>query len=294
MTFDFSAVSHTHGVPDLRTTLPQFLKAHGLKLNTDLGQHFLIDQSVLDAITEAAKIEPTDHVVEIGPGVGVLTKELLQRAAHITSIELDSRMIPLIEEYLKLTPIEDPVQTPYHGVSAPGQLTLIEGNALQEPMPTEPYKLVANIPYHITSPLFRHVFLQSPMLPTSVTFLMQREVAERIADTEDAGILTIIVGLFGKARLVRHVAPECFTPPPKVDSSVLHVDCYAEPLADSETLEEVFRLTKIAFSQKRKMLRNTLGAFQDVTERLKALGIEETRRPQTLSVQEWIALAQRG
>ncbi len=274
---------------DLRASLTGFLRDHGIRLNTDLGQHFLTDQAVLDAIVEAARIDQADHVVEIGPGIGVLTRELLRRAEHVTAIELDHRMVPLLEEYLDL----QPVQTPQRGVSAPARLTLIEGNALREPMPEEPYKLVANIPYHITSPLLRHVFLESSIPPASLTLLLQREVAERICDRRDRGLLTILVELFGTPRIMRHVPPEAFVPPPQVDSSVLHVDCFTEPVADRQTLEEVFRLTKIAFGQKRKMLRNTLGAFPDVAERLKALGIAETRRPQTLSTAEWIALARK-
>jgi 16S rRNA (adenine1518-N6/adenine1519-N6)-dimethyltransferase len=158
-------------------------------------------------------------------------------------------------------------------------------------MPQIPYKVVANIPYHITSPLLRHLFLESKRTPMSLTLLIQREVAEKICDAKDAGMLTILVALFGKPNLVTTVPPDSFLPPPKVDSAILHITCFTKPLAEPEIIDRIFRLTKIAFGQKRKMLRNTLGAFQGGMERLAGLGIAQDRRPQTLSIEEWIALA---
>ncbi|MEK7563159.1 MAG: 16S rRNA (adenine(1518)-N(6)/adenine(1519)-N(6))-dimethyltransferase RsmA [Patescibacteria group bacterium] len=271
-------------MPEVR----EFLRRNGIRLNTDLGQHFLIDEEVLRSIVEAAGIEPTDHVVEIGPGIGVLTAELLKRAAKVTAIELDERMIPLLRSFVtsSLSPASN------HSAIQPFKnLTIINGNALHVPLPKHPYRIVANIPYHITSPLLRHVFLESSVHPDSLTLLIQREVAEKICDDEDRGLLTILVGLFGKPRIIRNVPPGCFLPPPAVDSAVLQIDCFDAPLADLETIEEVFRMVKIGFGQKRKMLRNTFGPFPELMERLSSLGIDEKRRPQTLSVEEWIALA---
>ena len=152
-------------------------------------------------------------------------------------------------------------------------------------------KIVANIPYHITSPLLHHIFLESPATPTSLTLLIQREVAETICDAENAGILTILVGLFGTPRYVASISAEAFLPPPKVDSAVLHIDCFEAPLADRETIDHIFSLTKAAFGGKRKMLRNTLGQLPNGMEKLAEAGIDPTRRPQTLSVKEWITLA---
>ncbi|MDO8468896.1 MAG: 16S rRNA (adenine(1518)-N(6)/adenine(1519)-N(6))-dimethyltransferase RsmA [Candidatus Peribacter sp.] len=255
---------------------------HGLRLNTDLGQHFLLDASILERIVETANIQSTDTVVEIGPGVGVLTRELLKVAGSVMAIELDERMIPLLRKF-----IEESSQLTANS----SQLSVVQGNALHVSMPETPYKVVANIPYHITSPLLRHLFLESKKTPVGLTLLIQREVAERICDAKDAGMLTILVGLFGKPKIVARVPPDSFLPPPKVDSAVLHIECFEQPLADTEVIEQLFKLTKIAFGQKRKMLRNTLGAFQGGLERLAGLHIEPTRRPQTLSVEEWIALA---
>jgi 16S rRNA (adenine1518-N6/adenine1519-N6)-dimethyltransferase len=265
-------------MPDLSTTLRNFLSRHGVWLNTNLGQHFLIDETVLEKIMEAADIQSTDHVVEIGPGIGVLTKLLVEHAKTVTAIELDRGLIALLTEW----------------TGDPKNLEVINDNALSVAFPTTPYKIVANIPYHITSPLLRHAFLESSVTPTTLTLLIQREVAEKICDAEDAGMLTILVALFGTPRIVTKVPPGSFLPPPKVDSAVLHIECFTKSRTTPDVIEEIFRLTKLGFSQKRKMLRNTLGAFPEGMERLEALGIDPTRRPQTLTIDEWIALAERN
>lgn len=269
---------------DLDSRIRQFLSSHGIKLNTNLGQHFLRDETVLDAIMEGANITPDDHVVEIGPGIGVLTERLLEKAAKVTAIELDHRMIPLLHDFVR--PNQKPVTS--------NQLTIVQGNALHTPMPTAPYKVVANIPYHITSPLLRHVFLESPVHPSSLTLLMQREVAEKICDQRHRGLLTIVVELFGVPRLLLHVPPECFIPEPEVDSAVLQISCFDVPKADPETIEKILTLLKLAFGGKRKMLRNTLGSLPHGGELLKATNIDGTRRPETLTVDEWITVAKKS
>ncbi|MDD4319917.1 MAG: 16S rRNA (adenine(1518)-N(6)/adenine(1519)-N(6))-dimethyltransferase RsmA [Candidatus Peribacteraceae bacterium] len=270
----------------LREEVSAFLQRHGLRLNTDLGQHFLVDEDTLESIVQSAKLSASDTVVEIGPGIGVLTRELLHSGAQVTAIELDARLIPLLRSFLKQSS-----ESLDSLASLESRLHIIQGNALSVPMPSEPYKVTANIPYHITSPLLRHVFLESQTLPSSLTLLIQKEVARKICDKEDAGMLTVLVNLFGTPRYVVDVPADAFLPPPQVDSAVLHIDCFAAPLADPATIERVFSLTKLAFGQRRKMLRNTIGSLPEGMERLAEVQIEPTRRPQTLSVQEWIALA---
>lgn len=259
----------------LSAEISRVLAGHGIKLNTDLGQHFLTDQSVLEAILGAAGVQGGERILEIGPGLGVLTRELLKAGAQVTAIELDNRWIFPLKVF----------------TGAPRELTIIEGNALDVPFPDEPYKIVANIPYHITSPLLRHAFLESPRPPISATLLIQREVAERICDKKDGNLLRLAVSLFGEPRIVKHVPPGAFIPPPKVDSSVLHIACFPKPLVDGRVLEKVLGLSKIAFGQKRKMLRNTIGELPDGMDYLERADIAPTRRPQTLSTDEWIALA---
>jgi 16S rRNA (adenine1518-N6/adenine1519-N6)-dimethyltransferase len=261
----------------LRETIIGICEAQGLRLNTNLGQHFLADEDVLAKIVDAATITSEDTIVEIGPGLGILTKELASRAKKVIAVELDRRWIPLAKKYA--------------GAGATAELTFVNDNALNVPFPTTPYKMVANIPYHITSPLLRHAFLESPVPPVSLTLLIQREVAENICNPSDAGVLTIIVALFGKASMVTRVPPGCFVPPPKVDSAVIHIACHAQPLGTPEEIEKVIWLLKNAFAGKRKMISNTIGRLPEGGERMAKVGIEPTRRPQTLSVQEWLALA---
>lgn len=264
----------------LRERVCGLLRRRNTRLNTDLGQHFLVDKKALDTIVETAKIEPDDHIVEIGPGIGTLTGELLTHAKEVTSIELDARMIPLMKDFL-----------PPKSRRATKQFTVVHGNALQAHFPTTPYKIVANIPYHITSPLLRRAYLESPTAPTTMTLLIQREVAEKICDEHHAGILTIMVRLFGTSKLICTIPPEAFVPPPSVDSAVLHIRSHQKPLADRPAIDKILRLLKIAFSGKRKMLRNTLGNTENYMNLLKQCDIDATRRPETLTVEEWIRFA---
>lgn len=262
----------------LKDRVSGFCRAAGLRLNTDLGQHYLVDEDVLGSIVESGDLAEGELVVEVGPGIGVLTEELLKAGTRVRAIEYDARVIPLLSAFV-------------NAAAWDGKLDVIQGNALDVPFPDEPYKVVANIPYHITSPLLRHMFLESPRGPSIVSLLIQREVAERICDEEDRGLLTIVVSLFGTPSIVRHVPPSCFLPPPAVDSSVLRIACHDKPLADGATLDALLSLLKLGFGQKRKMLRNTLGSLPDGEALLASAGIDPTRRPQTLTTEEWIALA---
>lgn len=266
-------------MPSLSDTVRGALRLLGQRLNTDLGQHFLTDDGVLSDIISAANVRPGVRIVEIGAGLGILTRALLATGADVTAIEIDKRWIPFLTAYVAS---DD---------GALKRLRLIQGNALEFPFPNEPYAIVANIPYHITSPLLRHAFLESPRPPESLTLLIQREVAERICDTEDGNLLSLIVSLFGKPHQVRRVGASSFLPPPKVESAVLRIDCFATPRVDAATLDTVLHLAKHAFGQKRKMLRGSIGKLPGGAEKLHAVGIDPARRPQTLSTDEWIALA---
>lgn len=254
------------------------LKRNGVRLSKDFGQHFLVDETVLRSMTEAGNVKHGDTVVEIGAGIGVLTRELLARARQVIAIEVDSRFIPLLQEYVGLKNVDN------------GRLTLIRSNALKIDYPTEPYKIVANIPYHITSQLLKHAYLRTPRAPESITILIQKEVAEKICGQE-RGILTVLVELFGTATYVRSVPPGAFLPPPKVDSAIVHIRTHETPLADAATLDAVFRLTSAAFAGRRKMLRRTLGKFHQTAEWFQEASIDPERRPETLSVHEWVSLA---
>ncbi len=267
----------------LKDEVLEFLHFHGIRLNTDAGQHFLIDEWVLEEIIEVSKIQKSDHIWEVGPGIGILTRELLKRSNHVTSVELDPRFPLLIKAFLKTAePENEAMRT---------ALKIIQGNALDTKTPEEPYKVIANIPYHITSPLLRHCLLDAKLRPTSMTLLVQQEVAENICSGESDSILTVLVRLFGRPEIVCSVPPACFLPPPEVDSSVIHLSMYNEPLVGKEEQLKVLSLAKHAMSQRRKMLRKSIGNLPKGIEALKKVGIDETRRPQTMSIEEWIALS---
>jgi 16S rRNA (adenine1518-N6/adenine1519-N6)-dimethyltransferase len=264
------------------------LRSHALGLKTDWGQHFLTDPTVIRDLLKAGDVQPGDHILEIGAGIGVLTKALLQIGARVTAIEVDKRWAPLMEEYLAEIP-SPPQGGQGTGGGIPG-LRLILGNALKVPFPDGPYKIVANIPYLISGKLLRTTLLHRNR-PRSITILVQREVAEKVCDPEKGGMLSILVKLFGDPRVVRRVPPGAFLPPPKVESAILHIDCLPTPRADAKTADRVLELASHAFSKKRKMLRASLGKFHGAVERLSALGIAPERRPETLSIEEWIAVA---
>lgn len=265
----------------LEKDVRSLLGAHGLRLNKDLGQHYLIDQTILDRIVDASGMQKGEHIIEIGPGIGVLTNHILEENRTATAIELDARVIPLLQQYI----------TKKQGKEALDRLEICNENALDVAFPESPYRIVANIPYHITSPLLRHAFLESPVPPQSLTLLIQREVGEKICDPKNGSLLSMVVRLFGEPRYVCHVPPSCFLPPPKVESSVIHIDCYPEAKADAQTIDRMLKLLKAAFAQKRKMLSNSIGTMPGGKEWMEQANIAPTRRPQTLTLDEWIHLA---
>ncbi len=266
----------------LRDEVRSFLRRHKLRLNTDAGQHFLVDEEALADICAAANLQASDRIVEIGPGIGILTRELLGRVSQITAIEIDPRLIPLLHRFVEQTP-----SLKAHS----SKLTALHENALHTPMPAEAYKVVANIPYHITSPLLHHILLESDRTPVSLTLLIQREVAENICAPGSSGVLAVLVQLFGTPKLIRIVPRKSFLPPPEVDSAILHIDCSKSPVTDRKTAKQILGLAKMAFTQRRKMLSNSIGKTPGGMEALAMTGIQTTRRPETLTVGEWIALA---
>ena len=254
-----------------------FLSFHGIRLNTDLGQHFLLDQAILDQTIAAAELSPNDVVVEIGPGIGILTREILKTGAAVTAVEFDERLLPLLRAFCGFSP----------------KLTALQGNALHVPLTLDhPYKIVANIPYHITSPLLHRFFLEVPRLPSSMTLLIQKEVAETIYAETTESILTLLVRLFGTPRIVCSVPPSCFLPPPKVDSAVLHIANITSPFPDRTRVHAILKLAKHAMSNRRKMLRNTLGSLPDGMALLARAEIDPMRRPEHLTPAEWMRLEQ--
>jgi len=227
-----------------------------------LGQNFLTDKIALNQIVETAQIQKSDQIIEIGPGLGVLTKELTEKSNHVLSIELDSTLIPILKE------------------TAPNA-TITHEDALRFEPPKTPYKVVANIPYNITSPLINH-FLQAENPPQSMTLLVQKEVAEKICDIEpEMTVLSLQIHLFADAKYIATVPSHSFHPAPKVDSAILHIELNQK--CERKQALEILKLAKRAFLGRRKKLSNTI---PDLKDKLIKLGLTNMR-PQHLSVEDW-------
>jgi 16S rRNA (adenine1518-N6/adenine1519-N6)-dimethyltransferase len=261
------------------------LRAHQLHPKKGLGQNFLSDPVTLQRIVDAAEIQPDAHVLEVGPGLGSLTRYLARAAGQVVAVELDQALLPVLQEVL----------APFDNVR------IVQGDILElnpaELMPESGYQVVANIPYYITSAVIRHL-LEAPVKPSRIVLTVQREVAERIsAAPGKLSLLALSVQVYGQPRTAARIPAGAFYPPPKVDSAVVRVDLYPEPLIPVEQLNTFFRLAKAGFHQKRKMLRNSLVgglslAQERVEELLHAAGIDPQRRAETLALEDWRRLTE--
>jgi 16S rRNA (adenine1518-N6/adenine1519-N6)-dimethyltransferase len=281
--------------------IPQLLQKHGLRPDKRLGQNYLVDTGALKRIVEAAGVQSGDSILEIGPGLGSLTRYLAAAARHVTAVELDGRLIPALREVLEPFPnvriVEGDILLLDPAELMDDPLGLMEGTIPQASEPEEnAYVVVANIPYYITSPLIRHL-LEARLRPARLTLTVQQEVAERItAKAGEMSLLALSVQVYGRPGIAARIPAGAFYPSPQVDSAVVRVEIFAEPLFPPPVLETVFRLAKAGFSQKRKMLRNSLAAGMHMPPAqaevlLTTAGIEPTRRAETLSVEEWGQLA---
>lgn len=268
------------------------LSRAGIGARHALSQNFLADRDVLDAIVEEAGPVPGRRIVEVGPGLGVLTAELLAAGAAVTAVELDRRLV----EYLRVR-FRGAVRKELRQA---GSLRLIEGDVLDVPfdeLAAAPYEVVANLPYHITSPVL-HLFLGADDRPERMVLMVQLEVAERIAAQPGRmSYLSVFVQYHAAARIAREVPAEAFEPAPEVESAVVVLEVRSRPLADRAAEERLWRVVQAGFRERRKMIHNVLprqlpGLTADrLGAALAAVGIDPTRRPQTLSVEEWMALA---
>ncbi len=257
-----------------KSTVLEILKKHNLFAKKSFGQNFLVNKNVLDKIVETANISKNDYVIEIGPGLGVLTQELCKSAKKVTAIELDKNIIPILEDNLKETKKE------YQNLEIKNE------DALKFIPPKTPYKIVANIPYNITSHLISH-FLQSENKPISLTLLVQKEVAQKVVTQEpDMSVLSLGIGVFAKTKIIKKVSASNFFPQPKVDSAILQIEIFATSSPNyipEDKAKKILSLAKIAFSQKRKKLKNTIGRKFSQEN----FPVDLSRRPETLSVEEW-------
>ncbi len=270
-------------IPPLNTET--LLKRYNLRARKGLGQNFLQDPLALEKIISAAEIQQTDTILEIGPGLGSLTRYLAISAKEVVAVELDPNLLPPLKAVL----------SPYQNVR------LIHGNILKlspkDLINDKDYIVVANIPYYITSMVIRHL-LESEPKPRRIVLTVQKEVAQRIcAAPGDMSLLALSVQVYGKPRIAAHIPAEAFFPAPKVDSAVLVVDIYPSPLIKEELLDTFFKLIKAGFSQKRKTLRNSLSSglhisSTDAVNMLARVNIDPKRRAETLSIEEWERLSE--
>jgi 16S rRNA (adenine1518-N6/adenine1519-N6)-dimethyltransferase len=261
------------------------LRAARLRARHSLSQNFLVDTDVLDAIVEAAAPTAGRRILEVGPGLGILTRALLDARAVVTAVELDTGLAAFLRGEFA-TDISD------------GQLSLVEGDVLDQDLATliePPFDVVANIPYHITSPILHRVLgLDRP--PERIVLMVQREVAERVAGPPGRmSYLSVFAQYHADVRILRRVPRDAFEPPPEVESAVLLLTPHpARPLPRKEE-DDLWRLVQAAFRERRKMLHNVLARQlplppQRVAAALEATGIAPDRRPQTVSVEEWLRL----
>lgn len=263
----------------------ELLQRYNLRPQKSLGQNFLADHNALLKIVRDAGVSPEDRVLEIGAGLGGLTRLLAEAAHEVVAIEIDRHLFPALEA----------VTAPFDNVRlVQGDILAIQPETLFK---EDGYLVVANIPYYITSAVIRHL-LEASVRPRKVVLTIQREVAERILNhDEKMSLLSLSVQIYGQATIASQIPSACFYPEPRVDSSVLVIDVDKEPKLTKEAVETLFRLAHAAFNQKRKMLRNSLqpiigGDIEEVTNLLAKSGIDAQRRPETLSLEEWIRLTE--
>lgn len=272
-----------------KTSLPsvevkRLLRQSGLKAKKGLGQHFLIDEKALETIVIAAELSPEDIVIEVGPGLGVLTIELARRAGKVIAVELDTKLASLLKRRLASLPNVNIVNADILKVS-PTQLLGEENN----------YKVVANLPYYVTSPILRY-FVEASPKPSSMVVMVQKEVGIAIAASlGKMSLLAVSLQVYSKPKIISYVSSQSFYPPPKVDSAIVRFDLFPEPAVKIADIDGFFEVVRCGFSSPRKQLRNSLAHGLEVKPAevgllLEKARIEPQRRAETLSLEEWARL----
>jgi len=263
----------------------QILERYDIQPKKSLGQNFMHDPNMLDKIIATAGVTDQDTVLEIGPGTGTLTARLALTARQVIAVELDERMYDILFDQFEHSTrirlvLQDILRTDIAGL-----------------MGDQPYIVVANVPYYITSAILQHL-LESKHPPRRVTLVMQYEVGERIVakpESGDMSLLAVSIQFYGQPRLVARLNKALFWPRPEVDSALMRIDIYDKPPVDVPSAVAFFRVAKAGFSQKRKQLRNSISAGLHMTNtqadaHLRAANIDPQRRAETLALEEWAAL----
>lgn len=247
------------------------LKKYGLWAKKRLGQNFLVDQVVLNEIINSANLQENDFIIEIGPGLGVLTQELLPRVSNVMAVEVDRDIIHVLKNSTNF--FKDKIE-------------IINDHILNFKIPNEKYKVVSNIPYQLTSPILGKFLIDSENRPESMTLLVQKEVAEKICDKKKKSVLSLMVEVFGNPEIVTLVNENSFYPIPKVKSAVIHIDVFKKPKISIDK-KLFFNIVKKAFCFKRKKIKNNLSI-----DLIKKAGIDENLRAENLSIYDFESLAE--
>ena len=269
----------------------RLLKGSDLWARKGLGQHFLVDGEVLERIVSAARLTPDDIIIEVGPGLGILTKELAKKAGRVVAIELDDKLARLLNKtlasFVNITIINNDI------------LNLDPQDVLEglkdRPPASDSYKVVANLPYYIASAVLRH-FFEALHKPQVMVVMVQKEVAEAItAKPGKMSLLSVSVQFYGEPKIIGYVPPESFYPAPEVSSAVLKIDIYPEPLVDVADEAGFFKVVRAGFTAPRKQIANSLAQGMgrdkgDILPLLNKAGITPQRRAETLGIEEWAEL----
>lgn len=261
-------------------TLKQIIQKYEIKPSKKLGQNFLINKGILEKIVKTADLSKKDNVLEIGPGLGILTMELAKKAKKVLAVEKDLKMIEALKEILKDSK----------------NIELLQGDGLKINLPKwKHYKLVANIPYYLTSPLIRH-FLEAEHPPEEIVLLIQKEVAQRICAQKTGNkikmsLLSVAVQFYATPQIIAYVSKNSFWPAPKVDSAIIKITPLKKNVS-REFQQDFFRVVKVGFSNPRKQLANNLSNVfkiekEKIKEILKQLNLNSETRAESLSVEEW-------
>lgn len=270
------------------------LQKHHFNFQKRYGQNFLIDTGVLDRIVAAAEITKEDCVLEIGPGIGTMTQYLAENAGEVIAVEIDKALIPILEETLAA----------YDNVTVLNEdiLKVDINQIVEERNAGKPVKVVANLPYYITTPIIMGLF-ESHVPLKSITIMVQKEVAERMQvgpGTKDYGALSLAVQYYARPEIVANVPPNCFIPRPNVGSAVIRLTRYEEPPVHAEDEAFLFSLIRASFNQRRKTLVNGLSNAKELgiskeqaAQTLEAMGLPATIRGEALSLAQFAELSNR-
>jgi 16S rRNA (adenine1518-N6/adenine1519-N6)-dimethyltransferase len=288
----------TNSIPKIDSLLSQtrkLLQSYDLRAKKRLGQHFLVNSAVLHKITRAAGLSTDDVVLEIGPGIGILTAELVKQAGWVISVELDQNLIKLLKDSFSAYPNFSLVN---RDILAIEPLDLIEAEKPGLPgnlALSRKYKLVANLPYYITQPIIRH-FCEAALKPELMVIMVQKEVAQNIvAQPGEMGILAVSVQYFGRPEIIDYVPAGNFFPVPKVDSAILKISLYPSPRLKVTSENSFFKVVRAGFCARRKQVANSLSqglaiSKTEVISLMQKAGVSPQKRPEVLTLEEWALL----